>query len=122
MEEAVNRVLREVGHHHDLDELQEEGLRGHRRLQTRAHRPPEEDGGGDEGQQHRELHEQVAHREMQEIGEPALAEEPLLGPPRPQDLERDEQERCRTSILCTITLFPWLVQLVTSAGAALAAR
>jgi hypothetical protein len=78
VEEPVHGVLGEVRHHQHLHELERVGLPGHRGLELRRHRPPEEDGGRSHGEEHRELHQQVAHPEVPEIGAPLVAKDRLI--------------------------------------------
>jgi hypothetical protein len=90
VEEPVHRVLGEIGDDQHLDELQRQRLRGHRGLELRRHRPAEEDCGGRHGQEHGELHEEMAHPEVPEIRAPLGAEDRLLAQPAEEQLDRHE--------------------------------
>ena len=93
VEEAMDRIFGEVGGDDDLQELHDQRLGGHRRLQPGANGPGEEQRRRGHGQQDRQLHEHVADGEVAEIGRPAGAEDRLLGAAREQTLHRHEDER-----------------------------
>ena len=91
VKEPVDGVLSEIGDQEDLAELQDPGLAGEPILQSRAHRPAEEDRRGHQGQEHRGLDTQMAHREVREVRGPAGPEDLLLGPLGEELLDRHEE-------------------------------
>ena len=93
MKGPMHPVLGEVRDEHDLDELERQRLRCHRILEPRPRRPPEEECRRQHRQHDRDLHQEMAHREVHQIGRPALTKDRLLGQARDHALERHEDER-----------------------------
>ena len=93
VEGAVDPVLGEVGDEHDLDDLEHQRLRRDRVLEPRPGGPPEEQRGRQHREHDRQLHHQVTHREVHQVGRPARPEDPLLGAARRDALERHEEQR-----------------------------
>jgi len=93
MEAAMNPVLRQVRHQHDLEELKDERLVADRPLQ--GERLPEA-GECRRWQQRHEgesLYREMAHHEIHAVGRPAGAKRRLLATMRERALERHEHQR-----------------------------
>ena len=68
----MHPVLGEVRDEHDLEELQGQRLGRDGVLEPRVRRPPEEQRGRQHRQHDRHLHHEMAHREVHQVGGPAL--------------------------------------------------
>ena len=92
MKGPVHPVLGEVGDEHDLHELQGQRLSRDCILEPRVRGPPKEHRGGQHREHDRHLHHQMAHREVHEVGRPALAEDRLIREAGDHALEGDEEQ------------------------------
>jgi hypothetical protein len=92
VEEAVNPVLHEIGEEHELEQLEDEGLRG----DGVAEGCPGGVGGerecGGHGEEREDLDEEAADEVVEEIFTPFFAEKVLVGVVSKEAFDGDEEE------------------------------